>query len=295
MSQSILITGKNGYIGSSLAAFLEKTGVESGDGSDRLQSNRQCSDSTFNVSRLDFRAPFTEKSFEGFDTVIHAAAVVHKREKRESFNEYIEINTERSFELAQKCKNAGAGHFIFLSTMAVFEGCTLIERGSAPKPVSFYGKSKLLAEQKISELADARFRISIIRPPMVYGKNCPGNFHRLAEFCGYTPVFPLCENRRSMIYIEHLLSFLKIITEQKETGIFHPQNKEYVCTSNLVKLIRKRHGKKTLLLPGFAFLRRLNIPVVKKLFSDMAYSCDMDDFDYSYCTKTFAETVFLSF
>lgn len=268
----VLITGVNGYIGKSLEGYL--TGHE--------------------VRRIDLKKPFTENELKGFDTVIHTAALVHLNDKGYGWNEYYKINTELSYELAQKCKNAGVGHFIFISTMSVFEGERIINVNTKPNPKSYYGKSKLLAEEKILSINGDGFLTTIIRPPMVYGKNCPGNFARLVKHARYMPVFPKCNNKRSMIYIEHLLEFIKIITEEKIEGVFHPQNKEYTCTSDLVFFIRNAYGKKTVLLPGFGFLKQLNLPVFKKLFSDMVYSHGIDEMYEDYCSKTFEETVELS-
>lgn len=268
----VLITGENGYIGNSLAAF--QTG--------------------WDVSRLSMRRPLILGELIGYDAVVHAAALVHKKEKNSSWEEYYKVNTELSYELAQKCKDAGVGHFVFLSTMSVFEGISYIDSTTVATPESWYGKSKLLAERMITELSSDDFKVTVIRPPMVYGKNSRGNFSRLVKLAGYTPFFPKCQNKRSMIYIEHLLMFIKIIIDKRIAGVFHPQNKEYVCTSDLVELIRKKNGKKTVKIPGFGFLKRIGISVFTKLFSDMVYAHDIDGFDYPYCELEFEETVYLS-
>lgn len=268
----VLITGENGYIGNSLATF--QTG--------------------WDISRINLRKPLAEDELKGCDAVVHAAALVHRKEKNSSWDEYYKVNTELSYELAQKCKDAGVGHFVFLSTMSVFEGSSVIDGTTVPMPESWYGRSKLLAEQMIAELDSDNFRVTVIRPPMVYGKNCPGNFSRLIRLAEYTQFFPLCRNKRSMIYIEHLLTFIKLIIDKKKAGVFHPQNDEYVCTSDMVELIRKKSGKKTIFVPGFGFLNRIGISVFKKLFSDMVYAHGMDNFDYPYCMRGFEETVYLS-
>jgi UDP-glucose 4-epimerase len=267
----VLITGVGGYIGGELAAFLAVRGFE--------------------VERLNLREPFDERRLAGFDTVVHTAAVVHKRGTQ---TEYFKINTELSYELARKCKNAGVRHFIFLSTVAVFGDVRIVGRNVPLRPVNFYGKSKLLAEEKIWLLAGDDFLVAIIRPPVVYGKNCPGNFGRLVRFSDFTPVFPMCKNKRPMIYIGHLLEFIKNVIINRESGVFHPRNQSYVCVSELVLLIRKIKNKKTFLLPGFGFLRKFNMPVINKIFSDMVYSDNIETEDFSYCTLEFEETVVLS-
>ncbi len=62
-----------------------------------------------------------------------------------------------------------------------------------------YAESKLEAERLLSELADETFKIATLRPPIVYGKNCRGNYTRLAGIALKVPIFPKIENNRSMI------------------------------------------------------------------------------------------------
>ncbi|MDR1689498.1 MAG: NAD-dependent epimerase/dehydratase family protein [Clostridiales bacterium] len=292
----ILITGEGGYIGSSLADFLRKFGYEvtrlglKGENSEYLTNISCHAESAGENNNERFK-----KALTGVDAVIHAAAMAHKSENRNSVWERWEAaNTALTVSFASLCKKCGVKHFVFLSTMSVFEGKEFIDSKTEAFAQGFYGKSKLLAEQKLSTFAEDNFKVAIIRPPMVYGKNCPGNFKRLKKLAKYTPVFPKCENRRSMIYIGHLVNFIKIILDNNLTGVFHPQNREYVCTSEMVRLIRKAYGKKTLLLSGFGFLRGIKTGAAGKLFSDALYSRDIDNFPYEYRDTEFEESIRLS-
>ena len=74
---------------------------------------------------------------------------------------------------------------------------------------------------------------------MIYGKNSKGNYPKLAELARKTCIFPDIENQRSMLYIENLCEFIRLMIDNKESGLYFPQNKEYVCTSDMVKLIAK--------------------------------------------------------
>ena len=70
----------------------------------------------------------------------------------------------------------GVKQFIFLSSISVYGLDTGVINEETPlNPRTHYGKSKLEAEQKLQKLADKTFNITILRPPMVYGKNCKGN------------------------------------------------------------------------------------------------------------------------
>ena len=57
-------------------------------------------------------------------------------------------------------------------------------------------------------------------------------------------MFPKVENRRSMLYIENLCEFVSMLVMSGEGGIYFPQNKEYSCTSELVREIGATAGKK---------------------------------------------------
>src|SRR5699024_1152334 len=110
-----------------------------------------------------------------------------------------------------------------------------------------YGKSKLEAEQITSEMQDDSFLVAIIRPPMVYGKNSKGNYSQLSKLAKITPIFPDINNQRSMIYIDHLSEFIRNLIKQDKSGLYFPQNKEYVCTTEMVREISKYHSKKMFL------------------------------------------------
>ena len=147
-----------------------------------------------------------------------------------------------------------------------------IDRNTPTKPKNAYGDSKLQAEELISRLADTSFIIAILRPPMVYGKDCKGNYPRLAKLALKAPVFPNIDNKRSMIYIDNLSEFVKELIDRRESGLFFPQNAEYVNTSEMVRLIAEIHGKRIFLIKMFnPILKIMNKGLVNKVFGDLVY------------------------
>ena len=117
------------------------------------------------------------QSFESYDTLIHAAALVHESTKNATLEQYDRVNYQLSIQLAKKAKKEGVKHFIFLSTMSVYglkTGHITFETSLNPK--SLYGHSKAKAEEALLALESTEFTVTIIRPPMVYGPNCKGNF-----------------------------------------------------------------------------------------------------------------------
>jgi UDP-glucose 4-epimerase len=167
-----------------------------------------------------------------------------------------------------------------------------IDKSTPLRPKSAYGKSKLEAENLISQLQDGFFNIAILRPPMVYGKGCRGNYPRLVGLALKTPIFPKVDNKRSMIYIDNLSEFVKQLIDNKSGGLFFPQNAEYVNTSDMVRLIAEAHGKKIVMTKLFnPLLRLLNVSTVNKVFGDLVYDMSMSEYESNYKVCGFRESI----
>lgn len=260
----VLITGKNSYIGTRFETYMQ------------AHQDECC------VNRISVRSnEWTGMDFRNFDVVLHVAALVHKKEKKQSEPLYQAINCELAVEVAKKAKMSGVRQFIFLSTAAVFgSGVQRIDTDTKPDPTTFYGKSKLLAEQEILKLEDANFLVAIVRPPMIYGPECGGNFPRLVTLAGLLPIFPKINNRRSMLYIDNLCEFFRILIKKEVKGCFHPQDKEYVETSRMVGIIKGYMGKKMRFTTIFNFMIQPMSRVVgsvDKLFGDCYYEGEFSD------------------
>lgn len=176
-------------------------------------------------------------------------------------------------ETAKKAKAEGVKQFIILSSMSVYGMETdVITKDTIPKPKSNYGKSKLQAEELITPLEDDSFIIAILRPPMIYGKGCKGNYPRLVKFTSKIPIFLNLENKRSMIYIDNLCEFVKLLINDCNSGLFFPQNEEYVSSSKMIKLIADAHGKKIIITKLFnPLIKLLKNSVINKVFGDLIY------------------------
>jgi len=213
--------------------------------------------------------------FAGFSAVLLAAGLAHRRSRPGEKDLYLAVNRDLPLAVAEKAKKAWVGQFIFLSSLYAY-GCQRgeINAGTSENPTDAYGLSKLEAEKALAGLASDTFRVAVLRPPMVYGPGCRGNFPRLAALVRRLPVFPDWPNRRSLIYIENLSRLLQLIVEQGGGGLFHPQNDEYVSTTDLVLEIAKAQGRQVrlsrLLNPAVSLLKPF-VPAVEKLFGDLYY------------------------
>lgn len=259
--KKILITGANSYIGTSFTNWLKQWPDE------------------YKTESISVRGDeWKEKDFSMYDVVFHVAGIVHIKETKENSELYYKVNRDLAYEVAEKVKRDGVKQFIFLSSMSVYGMETgVINKATVPMPKSNYGKSKLQAEELILPLEDSKFAIAVLRPPMIYGKGCKGNYVRLEKFALKSPIFPDIKNKRSMIYIDNLCEFVKRIIDNESKGLFLPQNDEYVCTSDMVREIAEAHGKKIHVIKLFnPLLMLLRGSTVNKVFGDLVYEMEKD-------------------
>lgn len=285
----ILITGKGSYLGTSLAAFLSQK-------PERYQVD------SVSLRGSDWQA----LSFAGYDAVYHTAAIVHQPASKDSPQElerYRRINCDLAVQAAKKAKAEGVSQFLFLSTMAVY-GLTAafgervtITAQTPTAPKDNYGRSKLEAEQALLALEDDRFRVVILRPPMIYGKGCPGNFRSLVSIAGWLPCFPSVPGRRSMLYVGNLNRLVQLLVEDGARGIYCPQDRDYVNTSEMIQAIAQARGKRLALIPGFAWtlhpLRHLT-EAVDKAFGSLCYDQALSTYKEDYQIFAYPDTVRLS-
>lgn len=254
--KKILITGANSYIGVSFDNYMKKFGEN------------------YYVDTVDMiDGSWKEKSFAEYDCIFHVAGIAHRKETQENAQLYYTVNRDLPIEVAKKAKENGVKQFVFLSSMSVYGLETgIITQKTIPCPKNNYGKSKLEAEIELNKLVDEHFRIAILRPPVVYGRNCKGNYQQLRKIALDMPIFPSFINERSMIFIDHLSEFVKQVIDHDLSGLFLPQNKEYVCTRNMVDLIAAQYGKQMIHIGIFNLLiKYLPISVLKKAFGSLVY------------------------
>ncbi|MGB4408165.1 MAG: NAD-dependent epimerase/dehydratase family protein [Sphaerochaeta sp.] len=258
----ILITGANSYVGTSFENYMKQW------------------PETYQVDTVDMiDGSWREKDFSEYDVVFHVAGIAHVNAKKNMEALYYNVNTKLTIETAKHAKQCGVKQFIFMSSIIVYgESKSLkpvvITRETEPKPNGFYGNSKLQAEIGIKKLEDKDFKVVILRPPMIYGPGSKGNFPKLIALAKKTPLFPAYHNQRSMLYIENLCEFVRLIIENKEQGVFWPQNEEYVDTAELVKQLAKLQGKKIHLIKWMVPLIYFSSPILKqmkKMFGSLVY------------------------
>ena len=253
----ILITGANSYIGMSFEKYMAQW------------------PESYQVDTVDMiDGTWREKSFANYDAVFHVAGIAHQKETAENAHLYYKVNRDLAADTARKAKEDGVRQFIFLSTMAVYgveEGAISLD--TVPSPKSHYGKAKLEAEMQMEQLRAESFSLAVLRPPMVYGEGCKGNYQSLIKLAKLMPVFPDYRNKRSMICIGKLCMVIKEMVDTCADGVFLPQDDAYVCTCTMVQNIAKDMGRDLklwkILNPAVSLAKLL--PIGKKAFGDLYY------------------------
>lgn len=239
-----------------------------------------------------------ELDFSVYDSVVHVAGIAHVSTDPKMEEKYYKINRDLTIEVAEKTKVEGVKQFIFLSSIIVYgeniANNGVIDKNTVPQPSNFYGNSKLQAEKGIEPLNSADFKVAIIRPPMIYGKDSKGNYPKLAKAARKLPIFPNIYNQRSMLHIDNLSEFLRLMIDNEENGLFFPQNKEYVKTSEMVKVIAEVHGKKIKLVKLFnpvLYLMRKRKGIVNKVFGDLVYGRELSEYKEDYRIRDLSESI----
>ena len=280
--KKVLITGANSYIGVSFENYVKE------HYSDELDIDT--------VDMID--GTWRVKDFSHYDVIFHVAGLAHAdvgNVSKETKNLYYAINTDLAIETAQKAKTDGVKQFVFMSSSIIYGGSAsygkkkIITEDTIPNPSNFYGDSKWKADKGVRLLADDSFTVTVLRPPMIYGRGSKGNYPTLAKLAKKIPVFPDIDNARSMLYIDNLCEFLSQVMIRKKSGIYWPQNAEYTKTSEMVRLISDSANHRIIIskkLNWIVWIASL-IPgdiknLTNKAFGNMVYKRSMSQYDFEY-------------
>lgn len=274
----VLIYGKNSYIGSHIMFWLqEKHGHE--------------------VINVDAKEITPEQiDYSDVNVVIDVAGIAHIKITPEMEDLFYSVNRDLAIRLCEASKKNGVKQFIYFSSMNVYgDTANNITSIKQEAPDNFYGDSKLQADKAIHKMSDESFKVVSVRPPVVYGNGCKGNFSLLLKIAKYTPIFPKKKNIKSMIYIDHLCEFIAQVIKDNANGIFHPQNVEYTSTVETICAIRKEMGKSTMLIGGFSWLIKFASKFSRKIkmaFADDYCNLELSKYnDNQYCLYDFQETI----
>lgn len=280
----ILITGANSYIGENLMKGIKTNTSHQVDQIGLIEHS------------------WRQQSFFGFDVIFHVAGIAHRSRGKKKLDLYIKVNRDLAIEVADKAKKDGVKQFIFMSSITIFGPDMSIGEDKyinieSYNPYDSYSLSKLEADIYIQSLNSSTFKTAIIRTPMVYGPNCKGNFPKLIKISKYLFFGLKISNKRSMIYIGNLINFIIELIQNQLSGVFYPQNNEYVSTSELIKISRQYFNQSYFEIPFPVFMIKffsIFLPVLKKLYGNLAIPLEHSKYNFNYNATNFFDSIIYS-
>lgn len=253
MSDKVFVTGGSGFIGRSVVktamecgfrvvAPLRRPGVFSPDGLLECPLISNLSDAARYLADVT--------------TVVHVAGHAHRRKNDGNLNLPRQINYQATTELAQKAANKGVRRFVFISSISVYGGYMGIpfSHVDSTAPESEYGLAKAEAEQALMEICrQSGMDFVIVRPPLVYGADAPGNFGKLLKLTQLGIPLPLgaVDNRRSYVGLDNLTDLIiKCISHPRAANqVFLASDDDDLSTTRLLRIMSFVSNKKLLLMP----------------------------------------------
>ena len=255
----VLITGADSFVGTNYIKYSQNKEVDE-------------------ISLIDNQPE--EIDFSSYNVVLHLVAIVHQL-KTISKEEYFKVNKDLCLRTAEEAKKAGVKQFIFLSTVKVY-GEFNPESGpwtesSECYPEDPYGRSKYEAETELRKLEDNDFFVSIIRTPLVYGKDVRANMLSIMKLVDRIRILPFgnVNNKRSFTYTKNLVGFIDRIIEKRASGVFIAMDSKPLSTTELVKLIAKYLDRKIILFNIPVPLINLGKKIIPRIFDRLYGSFEM--------------------
>lgn len=245
-----LITGASGYVGSRLIEIMgQKGGYKIIAHTHTRQVARTDGVESHVTGDVDNEALWGS-ILDGVEYVIHCASRVHVMQERSAdpLREFRRVNFHGTINLARQCIDAGVRRFIYLSTIGVNGQETGVDtyfsEEDSANPHNDYSLSKYEAELGLMEIArESKLEVVIIRPPLIYGPNAPGNFGLLLRLLRKKIPLPMAGiyNKRSFLALDNLIDFIIIclLHPMAKNELFLISDDEDISTSDLISNIAK--------------------------------------------------------
>ena len=249
---TVLVTGASGFIGQRITSQLDRTErsvccvVRSG-------SNYSTGHKTVSLERIDALNETTGWShcLRGVSSIVHCAAVAHGNP-----GDVWSVNVAGTLNLARQAADAGVKRFVFLSSIGVNGNTSTspFDESDTPDPGGLYSQSKWEAEQGLWEVQrDTGMQVVILRPPLVYGPNAPGNFGSLVQWVDKGVPLPLgaIHNKRSLVALDNLVDLILTCIDHPAAAnqVFLAGDGQDVSTTELLRGVGQAMGKPARLIP----------------------------------------------
>lgn len=279
------ITGCEGFVGQGLCRELQRRRFVF-SGSARFINHKR----DFPVFVIEDIGPETvwHSALEQTEVIIHLAGRAHvlKDKKRDSIAGFHRVNCAGTLNLAKQAAKIGVRRFIFISSIGVNGASSTVgpfTETDLPTPHSDYAVAKWEAEKGLKQLEDETgMEVVIVRPPLVYGPNSPGNMGRLLR--AISKDFPLpfgsVKNQRSFIALDNLVDFIVNCIEHPKAGgeVFLVSDSHDISTPELVHLLAEGMGRSAKLIPIPVGLLRLGFKLFRRelMFQQLCGTLQID-------------------
>lgn len=270
--RKIAVTGGNGFIANTVIKELIAQNLD-------VLSLQRSKKNNLNIEIKKFK--LEDQEYDIFnalcdvDVVIHAAALVHNSNLIN--DDFINLNYVATKNLFELCKKAKVKKFIFLSSVSVYglnSSKNKIDLSYPTSPNSLYAESKLRCEKFLLNV-NTNVRVSIIRLPLVYGSDAPGNFGMLQKIANTNLPLPFLnvENRRSMIDVQKVAEVISKIAINLEDNLgvnILSENKPF-STKEIITRLRFQKNKSPRLFPLPKFIMKILFFLIgkKKIYEQL--------------------------
>ena len=246
----VLVTGASGFVGRHVVPALARDGWSIR----RAVRRPEGMDDEVVIETIGPETDW-QAALQDVDAVVHLAARVHHKHEEHAVQLYRNVNIAGTLNLARSAATAGVRQFIFISTVLVHgrsnDGRAPFNEDDVLTPRGLYGMSKAAAEAGLKTLArDSAMKISVIRPPLVYGAGAKGNFALLtrAVNLGLPLPFAAIRNHRAFLAVQNLSSFvLRRLAHPDPASnfeIFLVADREQVSTPEFITRLADASGKR---------------------------------------------------
>ncbi|MEX2964365.1 NAD-dependent epimerase/dehydratase family protein [Microbulbifer sp. TYP-18] len=283
--RKVLVTGANGFIGRALCRYLAANYFDV-QGLVRLARERE---QGIDYVELDLeKAGDLNVACHGVDCIVHLAGRAHVVSENDQYplKALRKANCMASLRLARQAVRSGVRRFIFISSVGVNGPETSFrpfDEKEEEKPLADYAISKFEAEMGLKKFfTDTDTELVIIRPPLVYGVDAPGNFARLLSLIATELPLPFgrINNRRSIVSVDNLVSLIVQCIEHPAAAgqLFLVSDGEDISTVEIVQALARGMDKKSLIISVPDVLLKFGAKLLKKesLYVQLCRSLQID-------------------